>query len=220
NGESTMKVLFAIVTLVVVAQPAWSQGQLVQGASRYEADGPPERKERCRAAAAAMLQAPPQQTPSQADLERGLWAVRRCEVSGVPALISVWSNPNSDYRTRALNILVRVTQEIHDRRLLRLMQSTAADVSEPDLVRFAALSVLTDYLRPGRSPNPDQWFSPDDPGMLQASRRNHVEWVIGEVPIDEADLRALRPTLEEIAARVGDPAQLIAKWMIQLIPGM
>lgn len=217
-----MKVLFVIVILAMVAQPAWAQGKLVQGRGalvRHEADGLPERHERCRAAAAEIDQARPQGTASQADLEIDLWAVTLCEVSGVPALLSVWNNPESDYRARALNILVRVTQEIHDRRLLRLMQSIAADVSKPDLVRFGALSVLTDYLRPGRSPtNPEKWFAPDDPEMLQAFRRNHVTWVVGEEPIDEADLRALRPTLEGIAARAGDPARLIAEWMITLIP--
>jgi hypothetical protein len=98
------------------------------------------------------------------------------------------------------------------------MESIALNRGEPELVRFAALSVLTDYLAPGRSINPDQWFSPTDPKMIVESRRNHVRWVIGEVPITEGDLRGLRPTLEEIASRADDRARLIASWMLRLLP--
>jgi hypothetical protein len=145
--------------------------------------------------------------------------VRRCEVSGVPALLSVWSKPDSDHRNRALRVLVRVSQEIHDLRLLHLMQSIALNRGEPEMVRFAALSVLTDYLAPGRSTDPDQWFSPTDSSMIVERRRGHVQWVMGDPPITEEDLRSLRTTLEETALRADDRARLIAKWMLGLVPG-
>jgi hypothetical protein len=179
----------------------------------FEAEGPHARQEGCQRVAAALMRT----ELGEEDRIQTLWSVSRCEVSGVPALLHLWRSP--DLGGDEQRVLLEVTYTIQDLRILRLAESIALDPAQPDLRRFAALSVVSEYLRPGSGHiRPERWFSDNaPPGTVMVNRRINPTWVRGPVPVTENDLRSLRPTLEDLAAREEDPVRPIAEHLLFLM---
>jgi hypothetical protein len=150
---------------------------------------------RCRAAAAVMS--------SQAQLPEAqaldfVWSLRFCDVTGIEALVRAWERPAM--RSAAIDALVGVSRELHDRRLVEPVLSLAVDESESEELRLSTLLVLGAYLIPGARTGSDGWYGTgEEPSTFGPS--SHFSWYEGEEPIEEADkeriLTALRVLEDE-----------------------
>jgi hypothetical protein len=142
---------------------------------------------RCQAAAVAV------RGDQAAQLEVLREGIRRCNRSGVDALMHVWADPPD--RGNRLAELVARSQELHDRRIMEAVLRIAEDQTRPEDHRFAALSGVLTYLLPTRRAPSVGWYGEDhwgdEPRMFGS--RSRAFWMEGEQPIDaEARARMLQ----------------------------
>jgi hypothetical protein len=195
-----------LLGFVMVAQPL--------GAQPLESRADAERRQECRSAAALLEAGAPL---AAADARATLRAIRNCDVSGGPAIASAWANPA--LRTDELPLLMIISWEIQDRRIMDGVIGMALDEGAAQELRYGAMGVLASYLEPRYRPSPEQWYrSPDQEWPATISNFTHGQfWRPGTQPIDDASKLRILEVLQEVEAtssdiRVQRVAQAIRLW--------
>lgn len=188
------------LTWIVAGFIAFAMVEVPLSAQALESRADADRRQECRSTAAIIeTGAPLSGEAARATLRQ----IRHCDVSGGPAIARAWGTPS--LRAEALELLVFVSWEIHDRRIMDAAIDLARDEGATEELRFGALSVLAAYLDPHHQPGPRTWYeSPDQRWPSISGGSSHVFWRPGTQPIDAAAQARIVETLREIEAESAD----------------
>ena len=191
-----MKTMTLVLATMVVAL-----GVTPAAAQSLESRADAERRQECRSAAALLEAGAPL---AAADAKSTLRAIRNCDVSGGPAIASAWANPS--LRTDELPLLMIISWEIQDRRIMDGVIGIALDEGAVQELRFGAMGVLASYLEPRYRPGPQRWYqSPDQEWPTTIGNLSHTPfWRPGTQPIDDASKLRILEVLQEVEATSSD----------------